>query len=46
MILTDALSRYAPQVGPEVPLDIAIHMYTSHQRRNWNSNRQSRMTHC
>ena len=25
MILTDALSRYAPQVGPEVPLDIAIH---------------------
>ena len=25
MILADALSRYAPQVGPEVPLDIAIH---------------------
>ena len=25
MILTDALSRYAPQVGPEVPLDITIH---------------------
>ena len=25
MILTDALSRYVPQVFPEVPLDIAIH---------------------
>ena len=25
MILTNALSRYSPQVGPEVPLDIAIH---------------------
>ena len=25
MILADALSRYAPQVGPEVPLDITIH---------------------
>ena len=25
MILTDALSQYAPQVSPEVPLDNAIH---------------------
>ena len=25
MILADTLSRYAPQVGPEVPLDIIIH---------------------
>ena len=25
MIFADTLSRYAPQVGPEVPLDIAIH---------------------
>ena len=25
MILADAPSRYAPQVGPEVPLDITIH---------------------
>ena len=25
MILNNALSRYAPQVCPEVPLDIAIH---------------------
>ena len=25
MILANALSLYAPQVGPEVPLDIAIH---------------------
>ena len=25
MILTDALLRYAPEVGPEVPLDITIH---------------------
>ena len=25
MALSDALSRYHPQSGPEIPLDIAIH---------------------
>ena len=46
MILADALSRYAPQVGPEVHSTSPFITYTSHWRRNWNSNRQSRMIHC
>ena len=44
MLVADALSRYSPLIGPEVPLDIAIH-HIHITPRNWSSRGQSKMTH-